>query len=284
MEHKTLFYTVYALQIGVISILVPMWIKSRLQSMLGEHPPAEYPKLYPVSPERISVTLKQFTWLNVLVVLMGLAILGHVMFSQHEELLGWDNQGALIVYFLLQYLPFLYLGNQGFRYHQMMRQQNSSAQRSATLQPRQLTDYVSSALLLTIGLSVLAYIATVVYIAQDPFEGFAGYWNILYVCLLNLFFWVMIRAQLHGKKHDPHQSHHDRLQQQQLICQVLVIGWLMANLFLTSNMWLAKLDMRDLNVVIQSLYFTLITLLMSQTSTHQPTDYSVYQATPEEAR
>ena len=284
MEHKTLFYAAYALQITVISIVVPMWIKNRLQQMLKAHPPTEYPKLYPVSPGRIASTLTHFSLLNALVVLMGLAILGHVMFTAQEELLGWDNQGALIVYFLLQYLPFLYLGSQGFRYHQMMRQMNTSSERKAQLMPRNLADHVSPVWFVVIGLSALSYIGTVVYIAQDPFEGFAGYWNILYVCLLNLFFWVMIRAQLHGKKHDPHQSHHDRLQQQQLICQVLVIGWLMANLFLTSNMWLAKLDMRDLNVVIQSLYFTLITLLMSQTSTHQPTDYSVYQATPEEAR
>jgi hypothetical protein len=284
MEHTHLFYTTYALQIAVISVIVPLWISQRLRQMLSEHPPADYPKLYPVSPARIDRTLSTFAWLNALVVLMGLAILGHVVFSQQEELLGWDNQGALIVYFLLQYLPFVYLGSQGFRYHQMMRQLNSSARRQASLHPRTLSDYVPKTWFFIIGISALAYVGTVVYIAQQPFEGFAGYWNILYVCLLNLFFWVMIRAQLSGRKQDPHQSHHDRLQQQRLICQVLVIGWLMANLFLTTNMWLAKLDMRDLNVVIQSLYFTVITLLMSQTSTHQPTDYSVYQNQPEEAR
>ncbi len=51
----------------------------------------------------------------------------------------------------------------------------------------------------------------------------------------------------------------------------------MANLFLTINMWLAKLDMRDWNLIVQSLYFTTIALIMSQTNVQEPDDYSVYQ-------
>jgi len=283
MEHKTMFYTAYMLQILIISVVIPMLIQKRLKNMLNEHPAVDYPKLYPVSADRIEATLTTFSWLNALVVLMGLAILGHVLFSAQVELLGWDNQGALIVYFLLQYMPFMYLGTQGFRYHQMMRQLDTSRQRSAKLQPRHMGDYVPASWLVAAALLYLAYIGTVIYVAQDPFEGFAGYWNILYVSLLNLFFVFMIRAQIQGKKSDPYQTHHDRIQQQRLICQILAIGWVMANLFMTSNMWLAKLDMRDLNVVIQSLYFTLITLLMSLTSTYQPTDFSVYQTQAEEA-
>ncbi len=280
MQQTTLFYAVFLLQVITISALIPGWVRQRLSRRMQAHPPTDYPKLYPVSQQRMHAVLNRFTAFNSLVMLIGLAMLAHLYWSPQTELMGWDNQGALSVYFLMQYTPFLYLGTQGVKHHQMMRQLNTNPQRSAQLQPRQLTDHITTKWFALIIITLMAYIATVFYMAQHPFPGFAGYWNILFVLGLNVFFLVLIQTQIKGRKTDPHQSHHDRIQQQRLVCQLLVLGWVLANLFLTINMWLAKLDLRDWNLVVQSLYFTTIALIMSQTNVQEPDDYSVYQAEP----
>lgn len=277
MQSNTYFYAAFLVQIVTISGLIPWWVKGRLLTMMQNHPPADYPKLYPVSHDRMQNVLKLFAGFNALVLVIGLAMLAHLYWSSQTDLLGWDNQGGLTVYFMLQCTPFWYLGMKGVKHHQMMRVLNTNPRRSAPLQPRRLGDRISLTWRMMIAISLMTYIATVIYMAQNPFPGFAGYWNILFVLGLNAFFAVLMYFQLQGRKTDPHLSHHDRLQQQHLICQLLLLGWVLANLFLTTNMWLAKLDMRDWNLVVQSLYFTLIALIMSQSNVQEPNDYSVYQ-------
>lgn len=277
MQAQNYFYGAFLLQVITISAVIPWWVKGRLQGMMRAHPPAEYPKLYPVSPTRMHAVLTRFMAFNAGVMVIGLALLAHLYWDAEAELFGWDNQGGLTVYFLWQYLPFAYLGAQGVKHHQMMRWMNSEQRRSASLQPRRLTDHVTPLWQALLAAALLTYLGTVVYMTQNPFPGFAGYWNILFVLGLNAFFVVLLHFQIKGRKTDPHQSHHDRLQQQRLIGRLLVTGWVLANVFLTINMWLAYWDMRDWNLVIQALYFTLIALIMSQTNVHQPEDYSVYR-------
>lgn len=280
MTHITYLYLAFLLQIGIISAFIPRLIINRITDMMKNHPPAQYPKLYPMPQAHMQKNMKHFMVINGLVVLIGLAILAHAYWTGQKELLAWDTQGTLIVYFFLQLLPFMLLGLKGMKYHQMMRQIDKTSHRSATLQPRKLTDYVSVSLLLVTAISALIMVLTIIYMHYHPFQGFAGLWNLLYMGGLNLFFLVMIFFQIRGKKSDPHQSSHDRTSQIRLISQVLVIGWIAANLFMTTNMWMSWGQLHELKDVVQSVYFTFIILLMSQTSTFQPQDYSVYQNEP----
>lgn len=221
--------------------------------------------------------MKQFRTLNGVVLFVGLAILAHAYWTGQKELLAWDTQGTLTVYFLLQLVPFMLMGIKGMKYHQMMRQNDDSSRRTAALQPRKLTDYVSVSLLWLTAISALIMVLTIIYMHYHPFQGFAGLWNLLYMGGLNLFFFVMIFFQIRGKKTDPHQSTHDHSAQIRLISQVLVMGWLAANFFMITNMWMSWRQLHELKDVVQSVYFTLIILLMSQTNTFEPQDYTVYQ-------
>lgn len=277
MTHTSYLYLVFLIQIGVISAVIPRLINNRVNNMQKAHPPAQYPKLYPMPQSRMQQNLKQFMAFNAVVLLLGLAILAHAYWTRQNELLAWDTQGTLNVYFLLQLVPFMLLGIKGMKYHQLMRQIDRSSRRTAALQPRKLTDYVSVSLLLLTAISALIMVLTIVYMHYHPFQGFAGLWNLLYMGGLNLFFFVIIFFQIRGKKSDPHQSNHDRSAQIRLTTQVLVIGCIFANLFMVSNMWLSFWQLHGWKDVVQSVYFTLVVLLMSRTSTFQPQDYSVYQ-------
>lgn len=277
MTHTSYLYLTFLLQIGVISAVIPRLINSRVNNMLKAHPPAQYPKLYPMPQPKMQQNLKQFMAFNALVLLLGLAILVHAYWTGQQELLAWDTQSILNIYFFLQLLPFVLLGSKGMKYQQMMRQIDNSSRRTASLQPRQLTNYVSATFLLLVGISALVLVLTVIYIQQNPFPGFVGYWNLLFIILLNAFFFTMIHFQIRRKKSDPHQTSHDRSAQIRLITHVLVIGCIAANLFLATNMWLSLWQLHELKDVVQSGYFTLTALLLSQISTFQPEDYSVYQ-------
>jgi hypothetical protein len=277
MTHSIYLYLVFLLQIIVISAVIPRLIQNRFNNMITARPPAQYPKLYPMPQTHMQQNMKQFRVFNGVVLFLGLTILAHAYWTGQKELLAWDTQGTLNVYFLLQLVPFMLLGIKGMKYHQMMRQIDDSSRRTASLQPRKLTDYVSVSLLLLTAISALIMVLTIIYMHYHPFQGFAGLWNLLYMGGLNLFFFVMIFFQIRGKKTDPHQSIHDRSAQIRLISQVLVIGWLAANLFMTTNMWMSWANLHELKDVVQSVYFTFIILLMSQTSTFEPQDYSVYQ-------
>ncbi|MFV0542311.1 MAG: hypothetical protein ACK5L8_01355 [Marinicella pacifica] len=279
MTHSTYLLLAFLLQIGVISAFIPRLINNRFKQMMKNHPPAQYPKLYPMTQAHMQKNMKLFMILNSLVLLTGLAILTHAYWTGQKELLGWDTQGTLTAYFFLQLMPFMLLGLKGMKYHQMMSQIDQSSRRTASLKPRKLTDYVSVSLLWLTAISALIMVLTIVYMHYHPFQGFAGLWNLLYMGGLNLFFFVMIFFQIRGKKTDPHQSIHDRSAQIRLISQVLVIGWLAANLFMTTNMWMSWANLHELKDVVQSVYFTFIILLMSQTSTFEPKNYSVYQTT-----
>ena len=53
MPEHMLFHIVLLGQILVISVYLPGRLLGRMRRLVADHPPAEYPKLYPVSLERV---------------------------------------------------------------------------------------------------------------------------------------------------------------------------------------------------------------------------------------
>lgn len=278
MNHNELFYWVYFSQIVMISAIIPSWVNKRVNNMTLNYPPETYPKLYPVSIESINYAARTFKLLNALMVGIGLLIMSFTLITGADELLDWDTQSMLTVTFFLQLLPFLYLGLSGMKYQQLMRLVGQPSQRKANLTPRNMIDFVPKHLIIATLISFIVYVVTVIYSQQNPFPGFVGYWNILFVFILNAFYFFMIHRIVSGKKQDPHQSHDDRMIHTLLMVKILTMGAILANLFLTTNLVLSVLDLRHIGDIIQSLYFQLVALIMSQTSTYEPENYDVYRA------
>ena len=277
MNHNELLYLVYFSQIVLISVVIPFWAVNRVNRMLENYPPASYAKLYPVSLAAINYAISTFKIMNALMVMIGLLILGFTAVNGAEELMNWDTQSMLTITFFLQLLPFLYLGLSGVKYQQLMRQVGQPSKRKAQLTRRNMMEFVPKYLLMAAVISFIAYVLMVIYIQQNPFPGFVGYWNILFVFLLNVFYFFMIHRIISGKKMDPHQSHDDRMNHTHLVVKLLTMGAILANLFLTINLVLSVLDLRHIGDIIQSLYFQLVALMMSQTTTYEPDNYDVYR-------
>ncbi len=278
MSYNEIFYLVFISQIILISIIIPSWVCKRVNNMVIKYPPASYPKLYPVPIQRINDSISTFKALNLTMVVIGVLIIGTTLVMEADELMNWDTQSMLTVTFFLQVLPFFYFGFSGIKYQQLMRQVSQPTRRKATLTPRRMMDFVPQHLLLFTALSFIVYALMVVYIQQNPFPGFVGYWNILFVLLTNIFYFFMIHRIISGKKMDPHQSQEDRMIHTQLITKVLILGAILCNLFLTINLVLSLLELRHIGDIVQSLYFQLVALMMSQTNTYEPDDYDVYRS------
>jgi hypothetical protein len=278
MNHNELIYLVFLSQILIISVIIPSWVKKRVNGMISKFPPESYPKLYPVSLDSIKYTLKTFNLLNLMVIIMGVVIIVISVVTASDELLNWDTQSMLTLFFMLQLSVFAYLGFSGFKYQQLMRQVSQSSHRKASLKPRKMIDFVPKQWLFTNLITFIVYALLVVYIQQNPFAGFVGYWNILFVLLLNCFYLLMTHRIISGKKSDPHQSHEDWINHTRLITKLLIIGAILCNLFLSINLLLAVLDLRHIGDIIQSLYFQLVALIMIQTTTYEPEHYDVYRA------
>ncbi len=278
MSYNEIFYLIFAGQILIISVLIARWTKNRVVQLLADYPPAEYPKLYPVSVSKIQTVLHTFGWLNLLMVLIGSSILVASAATDATELLHWDTQAVLVIYFFLQYVPFLFLGTSNLKYHQLMRSHNPSSERQAQLSRRSVRDFAPTWLLAGALGSFVMYVLTVLYIQQNPFPGFVGYWNILFVLLLNVFFAVMIQHQIKGKKLDPHQSHQDRMNQTALVVKLLLLGLVACHVFMITNLFLSLFDQRHISDLVQSLYFSLIALMMARTTVYEAHDYEVYKA------
>lgn len=277
MTYNEFFYLVFLIQIVLISAIIPCWFYRRIKQMMSVYRPAEYPKLYPVSTDHIDNYMTGFLLTHAVIGLLGLVLLIHSFITQSKELLNWDTQSVLTLYFMLQQIPFLILGKAGFKYHRLMREKNISTQKKAVLKPRNLSDFVAASTLNFAVISFLVYVTVIIYMQQHPFPGFVGYWNILFVGLLNGFFLLMSYVIIRGKKSDPHQSHQDRINFIKLSVQMLMVGLIACNIFMVTNLILAYLELRHIGDLIQSLYFSFIALVMSQTSTYEPLDYAVYQ-------
>lgn len=277
MSHYELFILVYLSQLVLISVIMPSWITKRFVGMTEKYPPERYPKLYPVSVSKITSVINTFKYMNTAMAGLGLIFLAITILMGATELLGWDTQSMLTITFFLQVVPFFYLSYSGIKYQQIMRKVNHNHFRTANLKPRSFRLFVPVHFMVLCVLSFVAYVGMVFYVQRDPFPGFVGYWNILFVFLLNAFYFIMIHKTIVSKKLDPHQSQEDRMIHISLVTKVLLLGAIFANLFLATSLILSVLDLRHIGDIVQSLYFQLVALMMSQTTTYEPEDYSVYQ-------
>ncbi|MFT4652950.1 MAG: hypothetical protein ACI82S_000593 [Patiriisocius sp.] len=278
MWDNYLLYSVFLGQILVLSFYFPKKILGLIVKSMQQHPPAVYPKLYPIEDKVIKAKLKLFRAFNVLVVTVGLGILAVSIINGSDDLAGWDDQAVLASFLMLQYLPMLYLGIQSLAYLKLMRKKSANEYRSADSRPRNLLDFVSKPFLITAiacyGLCVL----TVLYFVQYPFDGFAGLVNILGVSVIYAGLGFGIYQKLYGKKRNPLQTSDDRTIETTVIIKLLVLTSICSSLYLTISLILASMDMRDLSNIIYSLYMQAFVFYVYQVMKFGQIDYNVYKA------
>jgi hypothetical protein len=222
MSETLLFCLVFLSQVLLISWFFARRLASRLRYVLESCPPSTHPKLYALPVEWHERRLQIFAGLNGTIFVAGLAIIiALILATQSGRWDGaivtpWSTSGewdaAIVVpFFMLQVAPMLYLGFSAHKHNKAMAQMGPPPLRTAELRRRQLSDFVSPAMLVAAALTYVAFIAFVLYYRRFEFPWFTATGNIVGVTAINFLLVAVIAAALRGRRHDHYQADQDRL-------------------------------------------------------------------------
>lgn len=280
MSVNFLLYAVFISQIFIISYWLPLKLNKRANEIMVKCPPEKYPKLYPFSHQEIVNKVNQLMLLTYAGLTIGILIVMHGLYYKTDEMLGWDSQSVIMIFYVIQVIPLAFLALFSERYFKKMRSKNRVSIRTAQLAPRRLTSYASKWL---IGLAITVYVLFVILVAvisEYPFDGFAGYVNVFGVTLLNGFFALIIYKYVYGKKTDPHQSDEDRFQKTSRVVKLMLFSSIAATVSISIHFLLSTFDLRHLNDVVASIYYQIIMLVMILTSLNYSENFEVYKTGP----
>ena len=275
-----LFYVTFLSQVLLISFYLPRHVLSRVRRVVDTYPPSTHPKLYPVSIDTVEKALRTYRNLNTVALLAGFALVLIGVSSPSEEMLNWDSQSVLLIYFFLQVSPVILVARTGVKYFRLMRNAHSRTTRTAELHPRRLFDFVSPTF---VGVAILTYITLlllILYIRQNPFPGFAGYVNIFAVTALNMALAAIGYAAIFAPRRDPHQAYEDRLRQIELVVKTIVLTSIAANTFLAITFALPALGLRDFTDMFSMLYYQLCAVLSFRAFRIDNINFEVYKEDP----
>ena len=172
------FLAMFSVQLAMMSVVFPAWLVRRLRRFAPGMATERYAQLHPGRDyhrdmERVSSRFRASCWI---IGAAGIALLGwFVSYTQRPD---WDDgpvEALLAAYFFLQTVPLLVVAwLQVQLKKKLLAQTSPEPKRKASLQRRGLFDFVSPYTLALAGACYVLGAAYVVYIAQDPFEGFAG--------------------------------------------------------------------------------------------------------------
>ncbi len=280
MLDQGLFYCVFFSQVLFISFVLPRRLLSRLRRVADEHPPSLYPRLYPVSIERMKRVLRIYSLLNHLVLLTGLGLLVVSILPPEGKVLGWDSGSLLTLYLALQFSPLAVVWSSVLVYSSLMKKKAGRRTRKAQLHRRRFMDFLSPPM---IGAAIFVYVAFVIliiYFRQFDFPWFGGYLNILGVTATNLFFLGIVLHIIYGKRKDPYQAYEDRLRGIAFNVKVIVFSSILMTVSIAVDVILRALELENLIAVSTSLYFQIVAAICYRSFQIDDINFEVYREEP----
>jgi hypothetical protein len=258
MSVNILFYLVFISQIFLISYYFPKKITQRVNDLLERFPARNYPKLYPQSVDKVIKGQLIFKFLNLIILVVGLALLfAYGLLSAEYDENQKHAEALPIFYGMLQFIPFILMEVSGFKQFKLMKKSDQRKSRTADLQPRRLFDFVSPLSLITAALIAISYFIFDLYVhnfTMDP-EMIPRF---IAIVLCNSLFIGLTLRNLYGKKLDPFQANKDRLRQITFATNSMVKISIIASLFLMVTSATEVFDLEHLEVIFNSLYFQVI--------------------------
>ena len=260
------FFAAFTVQILAMSVLHPAWFIRYMRVQTTRVPAERLAQLYPGidlgrAQERF---LKQYRAANACIAVLGLLLLAW-LFS-HMQRPDWDDGPVVVLvtgYFLAQMLPIGLVAWLGVRFNMKHRRSLLEGKRKATLQRRGLFDFVSPFVVALAVLSYFLFVAFVIYIQQDPFPGFAGYFSIGGVTFVYAFQAIFVYAMLYGRNKNPFETHADRLHTIGFAIKSSVYSCIIIVVYVSLNFALGLLDLQRWEPFALSAFFVACALLIS---------------------
>jgi hypothetical protein len=261
------FLAAFALQVLVVSILLPAWFIQYVRVQATRLPAERLAQLYPGVDLR-SVQERFLTQYRALVA--GLAVLGLLLLGwlfSYVRRPDWDDGPATVVatlHFLAAHmLPFAFLAWAGVRFNRKHKRSAPEGKRTAVLQRRGLFDFVSPLAVFLAVLSYILFVALLVYIQQYPFPGFAGLITFGGVTLVYAVNAATVYWMLYGRKSNPFETHAGRLHTIGLAVKSSVYSCIVIVVYLSLNFSLRLLDLQRWEPFSLSMFFVICALVAS---------------------
>lgn len=263
MPDNIIFYFIFLSQIILISYYYPKQVLNRMNRVMTKYPPTEYPKLYPESTTAVAKGQRIFRIVNNVILVIGfILIFGYGLLSREYESTQKHAEGLPLFYGMLQFMPFMLVEFSGFKQFKLMRNANIRTTRLASLQRRNLFDFVSPVIF---GVAVLMFLGYVLFeFLMGQFESAAdndGIIRVVTLIICNFLFAVIICFNLHGKKLDPHQAHDDRIRQISFTIKSLIVTSIFVSVFFIVTVTLREFNLEYLEIYANGLYFQSIALI-----------------------
>ncbi|MCO4800123.1 MAG: hypothetical protein KC484_12970 [Colwelliaceae bacterium] len=260
MTISVMILLVLMCQIWFLSYFYPKQVIRRIDYVLTHCPESEYPKLYPISVDRINTIKLVFKYLNHFFALIGIFLLSYFLFivpDYREHLNILDDLPLL--YGMSQFIPLFILEVLGFKHLKLMRQQNTQTSRKADLQPRRLFDFIHPIHLLLAVFTYIGFVLFELFISNFSINLDVGI-KIGTITLVNIMFIVLGMANLYGKRRDPYIENVERNKQTKFVLQSLLFTSIFVSIYLMLHSWVNINELNYLEVLINSLYFQVLAL------------------------
>jgi hypothetical protein len=225
------FLAVFALQVLALSVVYPAQFNKYVRTQAGSVPAERLARLFPGVDLDLAIGrfLARFRVINTAIAVLGLPLLAWLFYYMRRP--GWSDDWVIILsaaYFMIQYLPVVFVTWIGFRWTRAHKSSLLDAKRKATLERRGLFDFVSP---LAVFLAVSTFAACVwliLALQEKPFPGFGliGVLTVTYAAHA----WVVYRA-LYGKKSHPFESQADRVHRIGKTIRVCVYGSIVLSVY-----------------------------------------------------
>jgi hypothetical protein len=271
---------VFASQILVLSCLTPRRRNHFYALMFTRYPPQEYPRLYPISPERIQHIQSFFKPLHLIfgIGAAGTLGVGLIRGMPAPELARW-----MLYCMLVQILPLYLALPWSIKWTKAYRAMPPPRMRSAELRPWRIVDFVSP---LRIGLGLfglgLALVCAVAAHLHRPHLLILSVWCASFSGLLLLrMIYVLVRP-IHLGRPDPYMSATDTFRARQHRFRIQFrVGAVFGGFFSLIELYLAQLIRLDgvyLLIAISILFQLIgIGLVLAQGRDLKTRDFSVYR-------
>ena len=255
------------MQVVVTLLLFPFFNAKRFKDNANAYCARYYPE---AKSELEKYKARSFTLLTIIVLSSFCVALAIVVYAYlHKiELLNWDNQAGLSVLFIIAMLPVATIAFMQKGLFSLFKK-FADGKRIATLKQANWISYFAIPLLIILVLGQFLFIATVSYFAMHPFAGFAGYYNLFGLLLIDAVFIGVCYAIYNSKKMAAIKAPEERVAIKIKAIKINMIIWIVCIYHLSASMWVAGLELKELNLITQSLYLQ-VTIFLTAYATSLP--------------
>jgi cbb3-type cytochrome oxidase subunit 3 len=252
-------YSMMVLQVIVTLVLVPILSYRLLLSTANNYGISRFPN----ASDDVKLWLKRASRQYWSVVAISLLIAGGIVLNaifNNSELLNWDDQSGLMFIYLLAMIPVIIMALLHKALFGVFKK-HAGNKRSAFLKVRTLQEYISKPLVALVISANIVFVATVLYFKQQPFDGFAGLYNLIGLVVINLIFIAVIFAVYRDNKTNALQQPEKRnaLKKRSININLLILA--LALFHLSLSMWVQGSDLVTYKVLLQSVYFQVILVI-----------------------